>query len=40
MGTTLTAGWLEGNILSLANLGDSRAYLRNHDQVVQISADH
>jgi serine/threonine protein phosphatase PrpC len=27
MGTTLTAGWLEGRRLSLANLGDSRAYL-------------
>jgi serine/threonine protein phosphatase PrpC len=27
MGTTLTAGWLEGNVLTLANLGDSRAYL-------------
>ena len=25
MGTTLTAGWLEGNRLALANLGDSRA---------------
>jgi protein phosphatase len=27
MGTTLTAAWLEGNRLALANLGDSRAYL-------------
>jgi serine/threonine protein phosphatase PrpC len=27
MGTTLTAGWLQGRQLSLANLGDSRAYL-------------
>jgi serine/threonine protein phosphatase PrpC len=27
MGTTLTAAWLEGNVLSVANLGDSRAYL-------------
>src|SRR5439155_13207906 len=23
----VTGGWLEGNVLSLANLGDSRAYL-------------
>jgi serine/threonine protein phosphatase PrpC len=27
MGTTLTVGWLQGRELSLANLGDSRAYL-------------
>jgi serine/threonine protein phosphatase PrpC len=27
MGTTLTVGWLQGRRLSLANLGDSRAYL-------------
>lgn len=27
MGTTLTVGWIEGAKLSLANLGDSRAYL-------------
>jgi serine/threonine protein phosphatase PrpC len=27
MGTTLTLGWLQGRRLSLANLGDSRAYL-------------
>ncbi len=27
MGTTLTVGWLQGHELSVANLGDSRAYL-------------
>src|SRR5205814_8055085 len=27
MGTTLTVAWVEGHELSVANLGDSRAYL-------------
>src|SRR5262249_61210049 len=39
MGTTLTAGWLQGNRLSLANLGDSRAYLIDDDMVEQLTVD-
>ena len=39
MGTTLTAGWLEGNVLSLANLGDSRAYLVGPTWVEQLTVD-
>jgi protein phosphatase len=39
MGTTLTAGWLEGNVLHLANLGDSRAYLIGPDFVEQLTVD-
>lgn len=39
MGTTLTAGWLEGNTLSLANLGDSRAYLIDRHTVEQLTVD-
>jgi protein phosphatase len=39
MGTTLTVAWLEGNFLSLANLGDSRAYLINAQGVEQLTVD-
>jgi serine/threonine protein phosphatase PrpC len=39
MGTTLTAGWLEGNTLTLANLGDSRAYLVTDEYVEQLTVD-
>jgi serine/threonine protein phosphatase PrpC len=39
MGTTLTAGWLEGNRLRLANLGDSRAYLVEAENVEQLTVD-
>ncbi len=39
MGTTLTAGWLEGNRLVLANLGDSRAYLVGADGAEQLTVD-
>jgi serine/threonine protein phosphatase PrpC len=39
MGTTLTAAWLEGNRLSLANLGDSRAYLITRNEVEQLTVD-
>lgn len=39
MGTTLTAGWLEGNRLAVANLGDSRAYLITGDFVEQLTVD-
>src|SRR5207302_2736495 len=39
MGTTLTAAWLEGNVLGLANLGDSRAYLIDAAHVEQLTVD-
>ncbi len=39
MGTTLTAGWLEGRELQLANLGDSRAYLVDGPLVEQLTVD-
>jgi serine/threonine protein phosphatase PrpC len=39
MGTTLTAGWLEGNRLTLANLGDSRAYLVHTRGIEQLTVD-
>lgn len=39
MGTTLTAGWLEGRELQLANLGDSRAYLIDGPLVEQLTVD-
>ncbi len=39
MGTTLCAGWLEGSTLSLANVGDSRAYLIDRHGVEQLTVD-
>ncbi len=39
MGTTLTAGWLQGNMLHIANLGDSRAYLIEGGRVEQLTVD-
>jgi serine/threonine protein phosphatase PrpC len=39
MGTTLTAAWLEGNGISIANLGDSRAYLIEGMRVEQLTVD-
>jgi PPM family protein phosphatase len=39
MGTTLTAGWLQGNRFTLANLGDSRAYLIDGDRIEQLTVD-
>lgn len=39
MGTTLLAGWLEGNTLTLANVGDSRAYLIDGGTVEQLTVD-
>ena len=39
MGTTLLAGWLQGNSLSLANLGDCRAYLIDGASVEQLTTD-
>jgi protein phosphatase len=39
MGTTLTAAWLQGNRLQLANLGDSRAYLFGGHFLEQLTVD-
>lgn len=40
MGATLTAGWLNGNKLSLAHVGDSRAYLLRSGGLQQLTSDH
>lgn len=39
MGTTLTVGWIEGCEVSLANLGDSRAYLVTDNAIEQLTVD-
>lgn len=39
MGTTLTISWLQGRELSLANLGDSRAYMITDHLVEQLTVD-
>ena len=39
MGTTLTVGWLQDCELSIANLGDSRAYLVTADAIEQLTVD-
>jgi serine/threonine protein phosphatase PrpC len=40
MGATVVAAWLDGNRLSLVNVGDSRAYLLHSGQIEQLTADH
>lgn len=40
MGATLTAGWINGNRLSLAHVGDSRAYLLRTGSLQQLTNDH
>ena len=40
MGTTGVAALFTQNILHVANVGDSRAYLVREDAIVQISRDH
>jgi serine/threonine protein phosphatase PrpC len=39
MGTTLTAVWLEGNRLQVANLGDSRLFLLGDGDLEQLTVD-
>lgn len=39
-GTTLTAAFLDGPMMLLIHIGDSRAYLFRHHQVKLISRDH
>lgn len=40
MGATLTAAWLNGNRLSIAHVGDSRAYLLRAGNLQQLTSDH
>jgi len=40
MGATLVAAWLEGQRLSLAHVGDSRAYLLRAGSLLQLTSDH
>ena len=40
MGATLTAAWINGAKLSLAHVGDSRAYLLRGGSLLQLTRDH
>jgi protein phosphatase len=40
MGTTLVAAAIRGKYLTIANIGDSRAYLLRADRLTQITKDH
>lgn len=40
MGTTATAALLEGGILYLVHVGDSRAYLIREGRIIQVTQDH
>jgi PPM family protein phosphatase len=40
MGATLTAGWINASKLSLAHVGDSRAYLLRTGSLQQLTNDH
>jgi protein phosphatase len=40
MGTTATAAVLEGGILYLVHVGDSRAYLVRDGRIIQVTEDH
>jgi PPM family protein phosphatase len=40
MGATVVAAWVEGQRLSLAHVGDSRAYLLRAGSMDQLTADH
>ena len=40
MGATLTAAWVEGARLSIAHVGDSRAYLLRSGALQQLTSDH
>jgi protein phosphatase len=40
MGTTITAAYIMGNLLHLAHVGDSRAYLVRQDKVTCLTTDH
>jgi PPM family protein phosphatase len=40
MGATLTAAWIDGTKLSVAHVGDSRAYLLRSGTLQQLTSDH
>lgn len=40
MGTTVVAATCEGDVLQVANVGDSRLYIANHREIRQITRDH
>jgi len=40
MGATLTAAWIDGPKLSIAHVGDSRAYLLRSGSLQQLTSDH
>src|SRR6266705_3028946 len=40
MGATLTAAWIDGTKLSVAHVGDSRAYLLRGGGLLQLTRDH
>jgi len=40
MGATLTAAWIDGQKLSIAHVGDSRAYLLRSGNLQQLTSDH
>jgi protein phosphatase len=40
MGATIVAAWIDGQRLSLAHVGDSRAYLLRAGSLEQLTADH
>ena len=40
MGATLTAAWIDGSKLSIAHVGDSRAYLLRGGSLLQLTRDH
>src|SRR5690606_23553912 len=40
MGTTFTAGIIDGDHLALAHIGDSRAYLLRDGRLQQVTHDH
>ena len=40
LGTTLVIAFIENNILHVANIGDSRAYIVSSSDIIQVTKDH
>jgi protein phosphatase len=40
MGTTMTVALVEGTVVTIGHVGDSRAYLLREDQLTQLTQDH